>query len=274
MPSFTFVSTANAFVLRGATPVFVDIRAGHAEHRRDADRGGDHAADAGDRRRSTTPASAARWTRSWRSPRGTACWSIEDAAQGVLADYQGRAARRASATSAALSFHETKNVISRRGRRAARQRPALRRARRDHPREGHQPQPVLPRPGRQVHLGRRRLVVPAERDHRGVPLGADGGGRRDHRRAAWRSGTATTRRFAELEAAGRVRRPDRARAIARTTRTCTTCCCRDLARADGASSSGSRRDGIQPVFHYVPLHSSPFGASPDGRSASSPTPTR
>ena len=27
MPSFTFVSTANAFVLRGARPVFVDIRA-------------------------------------------------------------------------------------------------------------------------------------------------------------------------------------------------------------------------------------------------------
>src|SRR5207237_4378830 len=26
MPSFTFVSTANAFVLRGALPVFVDIR--------------------------------------------------------------------------------------------------------------------------------------------------------------------------------------------------------------------------------------------------------
>jgi dTDP-4-amino-4,6-dideoxygalactose transaminase len=26
MPSYTFVSTANAFVLRGARPVFVDIR--------------------------------------------------------------------------------------------------------------------------------------------------------------------------------------------------------------------------------------------------------
>ena len=26
MPSFTFVSTADAFVLRGAVPVFVDIR--------------------------------------------------------------------------------------------------------------------------------------------------------------------------------------------------------------------------------------------------------
>ena len=27
MPSYTFVSTANAFVLRGGIPVFVDIRA-------------------------------------------------------------------------------------------------------------------------------------------------------------------------------------------------------------------------------------------------------
>src|SRR5690349_24535841 len=27
MPSFTFVSTANAFVLRGGVPVFVDVRA-------------------------------------------------------------------------------------------------------------------------------------------------------------------------------------------------------------------------------------------------------
>jgi dTDP-4-amino-4,6-dideoxygalactose transaminase len=27
LPSFTFVSTANAFVLRGARPVFVDVRA-------------------------------------------------------------------------------------------------------------------------------------------------------------------------------------------------------------------------------------------------------
>ena len=30
MPSFTFVSTANAVVARGARPVFVDIRRGHA----------------------------------------------------------------------------------------------------------------------------------------------------------------------------------------------------------------------------------------------------
>ena len=37
MPSFTFVSTANAFVLRGAIPVFVEHPVGHAQHRRDPD---------------------------------------------------------------------------------------------------------------------------------------------------------------------------------------------------------------------------------------------
>ena len=31
MPSFTFSSTATAFVLRGATPVFVDVARRHAE---------------------------------------------------------------------------------------------------------------------------------------------------------------------------------------------------------------------------------------------------
>ena len=68
MPSFTFVSTANAFVLRGATPVFVDIRPDTLNIDETQDRGGDHRRG---RRRScpsTTPASAARWTRSWRSP--------------------------------------------------------------------------------------------------------------------------------------------------------------------------------------------------------------
>jgi dTDP-4-amino-4,6-dideoxygalactose transaminase len=50
MPSFTFVSTANAFVLRGATPVFVDIR-GHAQPRRTARRRSRDVADTRDRAR-------------------------------------------------------------------------------------------------------------------------------------------------------------------------------------------------------------------------------
>ena len=40
MPSFTFVSTANAFVLRGARPVFVDIRPDTLNLDETQDRGG------------------------------------------------------------------------------------------------------------------------------------------------------------------------------------------------------------------------------------------
>ncbi len=52
--------------------------------------------------------------------------------------------------------------------------------------------------------------------------------------------------------------PGRARAIARTTRTCTTCCCPTSKRA-APSSTRLKERGVIAVFHYVPLHSSPFG---------------
>ena len=146
---------------------------------------------------------------------------IEDAAQGLIATYRGAAARRRSATSAALSFHETKNVISRRGRGAARQRPGAGRARRDHPGEGHEPEPVLPRPGRQVHLGRPRLVLPAERDHRRVPLGA-ARGRHEITAARHESGSAiTTPSPSSSDSASSA--AGGATASATTTRTSTTC---------------------------------------------------
>ena len=67
MPSFTFVSTANAFVLRGAARSS-STPARHAEPRRAQI----EAAITPRTRAScpcTTPASPARWTRSWRSPR-------------------------------------------------------------------------------------------------------------------------------------------------------------------------------------------------------------
>ena len=138
MPSFTFVSTANAFVLRGAVPVFVDIRAGYAQHRRDADRGRDHAAHQGDRagalrrrglrdgrdhgdRRAARPAGD-RGRRAGRS----------------MASLPRPAAGQLSAHLAALRFHETKNVISGEGGALLVNDAALGRARRDHPREGHQ----------------------------------------------------------------------------------------------------------------------------------------
>ena len=71
MPSFTFVSTANAYVLRGAVPVFVDCRP-------DTLNIDERAVEAAITPRTraivvcTTAAWRARWTRSPRSRSGTA----------------------------------------------------------------------------------------------------------------------------------------------------------------------------------------------------------
>lgn len=110
MPSFTFVSTANAFVLRGATPVFVDIRPDTLN----IDETLIEAAIT-ERTRAIVPVHYA----------GIGCdmdaimriaashnlLVIEDAAQGLLSDYRERPLG-AIGHMAALSFHETKNIIS------------------------------------------------------------------------------------------------------------------------------------------------------------------
>ena len=188
---------------------------------------------------------------------------IEDAAQGLLADYRGRPLGGIGHL-AALSFHETKNIISGEGGALLDQRSAVRRTRRGRLGEGHQPEPVLPRPGRQVHVGRPRLVVPARRDHRRLPLGADGGVEQHHVsphgdlghvprgvRASW-SERATC--------AGRSCRPDRSHNAHMY-----YLLLPDLARRT-AFIDRLKANDIQSVFHYIPLHSSPFGRSA-GRSA-------
>ena len=109
MPSFTFVSTANAFVLRGATPVFVDVRPDTLN----IDETRIEAAIT-DRTRAIVPVHYA----------GVACEMdaimdvarrhdllvIEDAAQAVTATYKGRPLG-AVGHLGAFSFHETKSVI-------------------------------------------------------------------------------------------------------------------------------------------------------------------
>ena len=109
MPSFTFVSTANAFVLRGALPVFVDIR----EDTLNIDESRIEAA--------ITPRTRAIVVIHYA---GVACelaairaiaerhglLLIEDAAQALGAAYQGRPLGSFGEL-AALSFHETKNLI-------------------------------------------------------------------------------------------------------------------------------------------------------------------
>ena len=110
MPSFTFVSTANAFVLRGGVPVFVDIRADTLNMDEKLVEGA-----ITPRTKAIVPVHYA----------GVGCemdvileiarkrelMVIEDAAQGLMADYKGRALGTMG-TLGTVSFHETKNVIS------------------------------------------------------------------------------------------------------------------------------------------------------------------
>ena len=110
MPSFTFVSTANAFVLRGVIPVFVDIRPDTLN----LDETKIEQAIT-DKTRAIVPVHYA----------GVGCEMdtimqiaeqydllvIEDAAQGILSSYKGRTLG-AIGHIGTLSFHETKNIIS------------------------------------------------------------------------------------------------------------------------------------------------------------------
>lgn len=108
MPSFTFVSTANAFVLRGATPVFVDIES--------TSLGLDPGAAAEaitDRTRAIVAVHYGGGAAEMDSIAGVARQSrlpvIEDAAQGIFARFRGRPLGSIGQLGA-LSFHETKNL--------------------------------------------------------------------------------------------------------------------------------------------------------------------
>ncbi|HGJ5859744.1 MAG TPA: dTDP-4-amino-4,6-dideoxygalactose transaminase [Arsenophonus nasoniae] len=110
MPSFTFVSTANAFVLRGATIVFIDIR----PDTMNMDENKIEAAIT-TKTRAIVPVHYA----------GVACemdtimalankyhlYVVEDAAQGVMSTYKGKALGTIGHIGC-YSFHETKNYSS------------------------------------------------------------------------------------------------------------------------------------------------------------------
>ena len=110
MPSYTFVSTANAFVLRGGIPVFIDIR-------EDTLNINEQLIEAAitSRTRAIVPVHYA----------GVACDMdaimaigrrhgiavVEDAAQGMMSTYKNQALGSIGSLGA-YSFHQTKNVIS------------------------------------------------------------------------------------------------------------------------------------------------------------------
>lgn len=110
MPSYTFVSTANAIVLRGGIPVFVDIRPDTLN------------IDETKIEAAITPSTKAIVTVHYA---GVGCEMdmimaiadkhnlivIEDAAQGVMASYKGRPLGGIGHLGA-MSFHESKNITS------------------------------------------------------------------------------------------------------------------------------------------------------------------
>lgn len=110
LPSFTFVTSASAFALRGAVPVFVDIRADTLN------------LDETKIEAAITPRTKAICVVHYA---GVACEMdtimniasrhglavVEDAAQGIMSSYRGRPLGTIGDLGA-FSFHETKNVIS------------------------------------------------------------------------------------------------------------------------------------------------------------------
>lgn len=110
MPSFTFVSTANAFVLRGGVPVFVDIRSDTLN----IDEAKIEAAITS-KTKAIVPVHYA----------GVGCemdtimdiakryglYVIEDAAQGLMSGYKGKALGGIGHLGA-YSFHDTKNIVA------------------------------------------------------------------------------------------------------------------------------------------------------------------
>ena len=254
MPSFTFVSTANAFALRGAVPVFVDIRE-----------------DTLNLNEELVEAAITSRTKAIVVVHygGIACemdvllaiakrhglMLIEDAAHSVLSTYRDRPLG-ALGNLGALSFHETKNVISGEGGALLVGDEAL-----------------VDRAEILVEKGTNRSAfLRGDVDkYSWVDLGSSFGASEvtaaflwaqleqaeeiTHRRlAVWQT---YHRELADLEAAGVVRRP----------------VVPDQCRHEGhlydlLAPSRERRDrmldrlrlgGVQAVFHYVPLHSAPAG---------------
>ena len=110
MPSFTFVSTANAFALFGAKPVFVDIRPDTLNLNEDLIEKA-----ITEKTRVIVPVHYAgvpcEMDRVIAIARKHGLRVVEDAAQALLSDYHGRKLGSIG-DMAALSFHETKNIIS------------------------------------------------------------------------------------------------------------------------------------------------------------------
>ncbi len=254
MPSYTFVSTANAFALRGAVPVFVDIRP-------DTLNLDERLVEA-----AITPRTRAICVVHYA---GVACDMdrimavaarhdlavVEDAAQAMMSAWRGRPLGGIGHL-AAFSFHETKNVISGEGGALLVNDPRfIDRAE------------II----REKGTNRSQFFRGETRKYEWLDLGSSWLPGEIIAAFLWaqlEEADAITRRrlaiwnryheaFRALEGEGVVRRPlipDGATANAHMYYLLLP-----SARARDVFIAGMREDGVHVVFHYVPLHGSPAG---------------
>ena len=254
MPSFTFVSTANAFVLRGAVPVFVDIR-------QDTLNLDERLVEAAITSRTraicvvhyagvacemdTIMAIAAR--------HGLAV--IEDAAQGIYSSFRGRPLGTIGEIGC-LSFHETKNVISGEGGALLLRDPGFcERAEIIREKGTNRSRFFRGQVDKYTWVDAGSSYLPSELVAAFLAAQLEAGPAITERRMAlWDTYHAN---FASLEAAGRVRRP------------IVPAHCQHNAHmyylllpdldARQRFIEQMRAGGVSCVFHYIPLHSAPAG---------------
>ena len=259
MPSFTFVSSANAVALRGATPVFADVEPGTMN------------LDAADVARRITPRTRAivpvhyagvacdmDALRALAGPRGIAL--IEDAAQAIDAYHRGADGRRlplgAIGDAGCYSFHDTKNVTCGEGGAFVTARPDLARAAEVLREKGTNRTAFLRgEVDKYTWVGLGSSYV--QSDVLAALLEAQLGKRAAIRARRAEVDAAYREALAPLAAEGRLHlpevppyaEPNHHLFFVRTP----TPPLRD------AALDALREAGIRATFHYVPLHSSPFG---------------
>lgn len=254
LPSYTFVSTANAFALRGATPVFVDVR----EDTLNLDERLVEAA--------VTPRTRAICVVHYA---GVACEMdaildiaarhgllvVEDAAQALMSRYRGRPLGSLGALGT-FSFHETKNVMCGEGGALVVNDPALvARAEVIREKGTNRSRFFRGEVDRYTWCDLGSSYLPGEVTAAFLSAQLDRARElTDGRLALWR-------RYhdwaAEHERAGRVRRPV-VPAHCEHNAHMYYLLAPDLDARSRVLES-LRADGVLSVFHYVPLHSSPAG---------------
>ena len=254
MPSYTFVSTANAFVLRGGVPVFVDIRADTIN------------IDEALIESAITPRTRAIAVVHYA---GVGCdmdtvmrvanrhglLVIEDAAQGVMAKYKGKALGSIGHL-AAVSFHETKNIISGEGGALLINDPRFaERAEVIREKGTNRSQFFRGEVDKYTWVDVGSSFLPSELIAAFLAAQMEHADEITQRRLAlWDRYHAA---LESLEDRALLRRP----AMARDCRHNAHMYYILLENEDTRTRlvAGLKRDGIHAVFHYVPLHSSPFG---------------